>query len=353
MSISQTVEFLKENPDLFYVVSHSGGKDSSIAYHIWKKALERIDANIKWEINFSNTSNETADTYKLVKKLPKEKLNILNPEVGFYQWIKNKNYFVPSVMVRSCCSTYKEGQITKAYDKDKEIVMITGLRKHESTKRKDYEFFTDHKKRIKIHKTSNVPKKWLTISPIVEWEDAEVWVYLLKEELEYNNQYNLGFNRVGCLICPYQHDYLDLIIQEHYPTHWKRWVEILKKNYEIYDIKKQLKWSLEEWIGGKWKEGKSKEYQLTRKNPTEKSVKELAEIKGISEELAAKYFQKECQCGKKLNPTEVAMNLKIYGRNMDELKMECKKCFCSTNQIKPKDYNDRMIDFLNDDCNLF
>ena len=139
-SVSSTVDYILNNQDHLFVVSHSGGKDSTVIYDIWLKALDILEINhkdvfdkLKWEINFSNTSNETADTYKIIKKLPKDKLKILNPKVGFYQWVtKVKNYFVPSVMVRNCCSTYKEGQITKAYDKTETITMIIGVRKYES-----------------------------------------------------------------------------------------------------------------------------------------------------------------------------------------------------------------------------
>jgi phosphoadenosine phosphosulfate reductase len=74
------------------------------------------------------------------------------------------------------------------------------------------------------------PKRWIKFSPIIEWKDEEVWLYILRENLSYNYQYNYGFNRCGCLICPYQTDYIDLLIQENYPNQWNRWVDILKKN---------------------------------------------------------------------------------------------------------------------------
>ena len=39
---------------------------------------------------------------------------MVNPEIGYYQWIiKKKDYFIPSVLVRNCCSTYKEGNLHK------------------------------------------------------------------------------------------------------------------------------------------------------------------------------------------------------------------------------------------------
>ena len=303
-SIDKIIEYILEHQNYKYVISHSGGKDSTVTYNIWLEALDILKKNypdiyndINWEINFANTSNDTADTYKYIKTLPKDKLHILNPKLGFYQWIvKTKNYFTPSTLVRNCCSTYKEGQINKYFNKKELITMVTGVRKYESTKRAKYDFIMDSDFRTKIHGKDNLAKPWITLAPIVEWKDEEVWLYILREQLEYNNQYNVGFNRCGCLICPFQTDYVDLLVQENYPKQWARWVEILKKNYEIYHVRKHLKWTLEEWINGRWKAATSKEYELINLASTEDRVKQLADIKGISESMAKKFWNKKCSC---------------------------------------------------------
>ena len=67
-SVESTVDYILNNQDHLFVVSHSGGKDSTVIYDIWLKALDIIKVNhkdvfdkLKWEINFCNTSNETAD----------------------------------------------------------------------------------------------------------------------------------------------------------------------------------------------------------------------------------------------------------------------------------------------------
>lgn len=358
-SINKTVQYIINNQNHFFVISHSGGKDSTVIYHIWKKVLYILEKehkdiydNLKWEINFSNTSNETADTYKIIKKLPKEKLNILNPKIGFYQWItKVKNYFVPSIMVRNCCSTYKEGQITKAYDNKRDTTMIVGVRKHESTKRSKYEMIMDENFRIKHFNKNNLPVKWVNFAPIIDWYDEDIWIYIIKENLDINKQYNLGFSRCGCLICPYQNDYIDLLIEKHYPKQWERWMGILEKNYELKHIAVNLKWSLEEWKSGKWKQGTSKEQEIIHRKATPERIKELAEIKGINKEMAEKYFNQVCDCGKKLNPAELAMSFKFYGRNSS--KLECKKCFCENNSISGKEYAQKVREFSESGCNLF
>lgn len=137
-SINKTIEYILDHPGYKYVFSHSGGKDSTVTYDIWMRSLKLLEIehpeiynDLQWEINFSNTSNDTADTYKYIKTLPRDKLHILNPTIGFYQWIiRVKNYFIPSVMNRNCCSTYKEGQINKYYNKKDNIIMIAGVRKY-------------------------------------------------------------------------------------------------------------------------------------------------------------------------------------------------------------------------------
>lgn len=84
------------------------------------------------------------------------------------------------------------------------------------------------------------------------------------------------------------------------------------------------------------------------------NVKYTKVNKVISEELAEKYFQRKCGCcGKKMNPDEVAINLKTYGRNMNIEKMQCKKCFCEANDITGKQYQEKVHNYRNDGCNLF
>lgn len=69
-SILLTIEIIKKCPNHFYLISYSGGKDSVVTYNVWKEALLQIDNPPEWIINFANTSNDTADTYREIKSLP-------------------------------------------------------------------------------------------------------------------------------------------------------------------------------------------------------------------------------------------------------------------------------------------
>ena len=360
-SIQMTKEYTLKNLDKKIFVSISGGKDSDVMKHIVDIAFNELreeGINVDYNLIAFNTSNDTAETYKHLKqhhKMTKE--NIISPEVGFYQWIVDKkNYFTPTRFVRNCCSTYKEGQLTKIMGKKEDTLTFLGMRSPESVKRKDYDFDLNEAQK-KIGKKPNVPENWLRFLPIVKWTDAEVWLYILNRKMKYNDMYNKGFNRIGCLICPYQSDVVELLIKNHYPKQWKRWVDILAKGYEIYGVERRLKWDLLEWCeGGRWKSATSKESELTTKKATPERVKELAELKGISEEMAVKYFKKECSCGKKLNPTEIAMFLKLTGRyenQEDNRQYLCKKCLSEFLGITTKEYKEKVIEFTQGGCELF
>lgn len=136
---------------------------------------------------------------------------------------------------------------------------------------------------------------------------------------------------------------------------WDRWEnKILKKSFENLEVYKNFKYTFEEWINHKWKNGTSKEYEITRLKPTKERIEELAKIKGVTQDIAKKYFKNKCfKCGKSLNPNEVEMNLKYYGRNISIEKMICKKCFCEDNNLNSSEYNSLVINFRDSGCSLF
>lgn len=349
-SINRTREYIQKHRDHEIRLGDSGGKDSLLAKHISIRVLEELGIE-DYVVDFYNTTNETAETYKMVKQgNPKDKLRIHNPDKGWYKWLKeDKKYYCPSVMSRTCCDKYKHGRLGDILEKDKKYIMLLGMRRHESTKRGNYDWELNKA----LGEKNKDPEGWKRFLPIVNWTDAQVWLYILHNKLAYNLMYEKGFNRVGCLICPYASDYTDILIKEYYPKQWGRWEELLLKNYDRYGVEGRLKWTKEEWLKGRWKAGVSKDYELTIRKATPERVKELAELKGVTEEVAKKFFKKECACGKKLNPTEVAMNLKMYGRGVAEGKMECKKCFCKANKLKGVEYTEKSIEFREQKCNLF
>jgi phosphoadenosine phosphosulfate reductase len=69
---------------------------------------------------------------------------------------------------------------------------IDGKRKHESFSRA----------RIAASETNPFVPAQLNIFPIRDWKAIEVWLYIYWRQLSYNPLYDLGFERVGCWLCP-------------------------------------------------------------------------------------------------------------------------------------------------------
>lgn len=358
-SIQKTIEAMKKHPEHDWRVSVSGGKDSDLTLYVVKEACKRMDLDFDKVAQYDvfNTTNDTAQTYLHIKQtlgIPMDRIH--TPKMGWYQWLKEvKNWFIPSVLVRNCCSTFKEGKLKDVLDKNNSYLMFLGMRKYESTKRSKYDWYLNEameQQGIKL----NIPKNWVRFLPIVEFKDEEVWLTILHLGLPYNKMYEWGYNRCGCLICPYASDYIDMITKERYPHLYQRWQHAVKMNYETYLIGRKTKWTLEEWQKGKWKQGKSKENELLRLVKTPERVKQLAEIKGVSEEVAAKYWDRKCSCGKKMNTDETAMFLKMYGRYEgmeDNREYKCKTCLCIDMGWTQDQYKDKVIEFREQECNLF
>lgn len=382
VSIEETEKCLLKYPNHNFRISDSGGKDSSVCYYISKKAMDNIGKK-DYDMDFFNTTNDTADTYKIVKsnmikvlehQLGREPGNneikeayskwIHNPEMGWYQWLKEvKNYYLPSIMVRNCCSTYKEGRSKDILGKKDDVVMLLGMRKYESAKRSHYDWYLNDAMDKKLEETGlskyklNVPRNWVRFLPIVEWRDEDIWMYMIRENIPFNRMYKLGFNRVGCLLCPYASDYVDLLIEKHYKFLWDRWCNIVEINYDLYNVENRLKWTKDEYIQqGKWKASTSKANEYITKKATPERARIVSELYGISEDLAVKYFKQNCSCGKKLNPDEVSMYLKLYGRyegKVDDRTYLCKKCLCENMSISKDEYGEKVKEYRTSGCELF
>lgn len=384
-SIEKTIDFIKKYPGYELRPSISGGKDSDVMWHIlYNKVFPKLNIE-DYTLDFMNSTNETAQTYLHVKNnFPKDKMQINNPPKGIYAWLKeDKEYYIPTIASRICCSTYKEGRIKEILNTNTNYIIFLGVRKYESSNRSEYDWDLNkrmnelYKKTKKEKYKLNMPANWKRFLPIVNWEDKYVWLYILKEKIMYNSQYDMGFAKCGCLICPYMSSYNELLIQEYYPFLAKRWDDMLEIHYKVKNVERRLKYTKEEFINeGKWKSGAGKEQSLITKKPTPERIQELARIKNCSIAIAAKYFKRECKCGNKLNADEVGMFLKYFGRyenkatvenleaqmslfdgeidyNEDDRKYLCKDCFCNHMGIRKDQYDDKVQEFRNSGCNLF
>ena len=318
------------------IISVSGGKDSTIVADI---SLDICKKYYNTRIIFANTTNETHYTYRYVKQTYSP-LEILNPAKGFYQWCKD-NKFIPTRVARACCSIFKEGNIIPYLDNTKKLLHICGIRKSESLNRSTYTQVRKGKWDNKL-----AQENWDMYLPIIEFDDLDVWAYLLHNKIKFNQLYRFGYNRVGCTNCPYRTDY-ELKLNEHFlPTYDEHWKKLLTYIFIENGISAVINCTLDEFLNGAWKAG------VYREKATFEVINEFAQFKGISYEKAERYFKSNtCTCGKKLSKDAIALNMKLLGRETDT--RLCLKCLANLLGTTQKQLKKDIENFKKDGCQLF
>ena len=226
------------------MISFSGGKDSTVTADLVTRALG--DGEHKILHIFGDTTLEFPSTYEYVERYKKQHpktpvLSSRNKDKDFMELCKEIG--PPSRVMRWCCTIFKTGAITRKIEKlfrnKKHIITFYGIRRSESASRSKYE------------KESQSPKitKQTVVSPIIDWYDFDVWLYLLARELDFNEAYRWGYTRVGCWCCPNNSRWSEFLSKLHMPEQYGAFREML------VSFAKQIgKPDAEQYVDdGKWK----------------------------------------------------------------------------------------------------
>lgn len=226
------------------MVSFSGGKDSTVTSHLVNRAL---GTNKVLHV-FGNTTLEFPTTLEYKNRFNKndESLGVhiisaQNREKNFEDLCKVVG--PPSRVMRWCCTVFKTGAIQKtiasAFKNKTNILTFYGIRRSESASRSKYE------------KESESPKisKQTVVSPIIDWIDYDVWLYILTTRIDFNDAYRLGYSRVGCWCCPNNGAWSEFLSKIHMYDQYIHWNELL-----VDFAKKVGKSDAENYVNdGKWK----------------------------------------------------------------------------------------------------
>lgn len=265
--------FVVENAEKFknrmILVSFSGGKDSTVVSHLVRLALN----NQSILHIFGDTTLELPKSYEYVERFKEE-----NPFTPFFEERNEENNFFemceeigpPSRVKSWCCSIFKTGPMgTTLASFDENILTFLGLRRGESASRSKYK------------KVSQSPKilKQMVASPIIDWCDLDVWLYMLTENLDFNDSYRQGFARVGCWVCPNNGSWSELLSSIYNSEEYDKWYSFL-----INFSKKIGKLDYEDYVkDGKWKARQGGE-------GLEKSTEIIVEAKECINEKNSKTF---------------------------------------------------------------
>lgn len=227
----------QDKVDVFYV-AFSGGKDSVVVLDLVQRALPHNC----FKVLFGDTGMEFPDTYETVEKIKQicaeEKIEFLQAKSKLKPENTWQIFGPPAVTIRWCCSVHKTTpqimQLREVLQKpDFTGMAFTGVRGDESLSRSEYDAISyggKHSGQYSCH-------------PILEWNTAELFLYIYENGLTFNNAYKKGNTRAGCLVCPMsqgKHDYMkyknypddtDLFINKIITTSGKNFS---KENYDRF-----------------------------------------------------------------------------------------------------------------------
>jgi len=182
----------KEFSDTPVHVSFSGGKDSLVTLDLTRNAIKK-----PFKVFFANTGIEFPQTVDFVRRFCKDNdldLTEVKAENAFFENLPS--FGPPAKDFRWCCKVCKLAPINSVMEEcthgGRKCLTIDGKRKYESFARS----------RIAPKEENPFIPGQVSVFPIRNWRAIEVWLYIYYRKLEHNPLYDLGFERVGCWLCP-------------------------------------------------------------------------------------------------------------------------------------------------------
>lgn len=233
-----------------YFLAFSGGKDSQCLYHMAKLA------GVQFQAHMNLTSVDPPEVIRFVRKQYPDVLLTKPHDSIFNVAIRKK--ILPTRRVRWCCEEYKDmagaGKVT-----------LIGIRKAESVRRAkrneveinnhSFSGTLDELEDYRKQKTAKAKqrkarkngegvtivnadgervlgcirgKESLLISPIIEWTDKEVWLFLNTLGIAHCELYDQGYNRIGCILCPMSSPKQKAQGMMRWPHVKRNWIKAIK-----------------------------------------------------------------------------------------------------------------------------
>lgn len=188
-------------------ISFSGGKDSTAVLALARKAGIH-------DAFFIDTGLEFPETLAFV-----ERMGIGTVLRGGDFWNAVERDGPPTKDRRWCCELLKQAPL-RAYVAGKgPTLTVQGNRWYESRNRADLDL---------VRENPSVPGQ-RTLSPIRNWRALEVFMYLSWRGIPYNPLYDLGFERIGCYVCPAMLEAEAERLAEIHPDLAARWGRFLDR----------------------------------------------------------------------------------------------------------------------------
>lgn len=213
-----------------FFVAFSGGKDSQVLLKLTELA------GVKFTAEYRFTTIDPPENVRFIKE-HYSNVSIIRPETTFYRLcIRQKT--LPTQWMRFCCRELKEAA-------NEHAVTLTGVRRSESarrshrqevylqTRRRHPEFTQGTLDQFSRYQESTVEclrgKDKLTVNPILEWTEDDVWSFIHEYDLPINPLYQSGYKRVGCLFCPMSNIKNIRMDVERYPKYYQAMLRLIRR----------------------------------------------------------------------------------------------------------------------------
>ncbi len=191
-----------------WVVGYSGGKDSTAVTQLVWESLEELEPEKRHKAVYIISTDTLVENpvvslwvrnslKSLEKEAVKKKLpiypNLLTPKIENTFWVNliGRGYPAPRRKFRWCTERLKikpaDEFVNSVVKQNGQAILVLGTRKAESTVRAS-RIKVKESKSVREHLTpsDNLPNSYI-YSPIVEWSNDDVWVYLMQEENPWGN----------------------------------------------------------------------------------------------------------------------------------------------------------------------
>jgi phosphoadenosine phosphosulfate reductase len=185
------VQSVYEKFKLPVVVSFSGGKDSLVTLKIAVDAL----GPEKVTVLFNNTGVEFPETVEYVHRVAESMgVRLLVADAGDAFWRAVEVFGPPARDYRWCCKVTKLAPIGRLLRENfpEGALSLVGQRRFESASRA---------LSPRVWRNVWLPKV-IAASPILDWTALAIWLYIYWRRLPVNKLYYMGFDRLGCWLCP-------------------------------------------------------------------------------------------------------------------------------------------------------
>ena len=166
-----------EPPEGYYL-AFSGGKDSVAIYDL------AVKAGVKFDAHYCVSPIDPKEIHDFIREN--------YPDVqwdyharGFWKTVAKKG--LPLRQARWCCQIIKEAG-------GQGRVVIVGNRRAEGANRS---------KQCYVQSGYKSSKGKTFIRPILNFDNHDIWQYIHENNLPYCSLYDEGFERLGCVLCPF------------------------------------------------------------------------------------------------------------------------------------------------------